>query len=289
MGVAILSTTDPKKKAALFAADIGQLNQPPARLNVSFGAVQWQQFAQIWLKARRTVPPRDGFGTDVGDYFDPLGNTSISVTVDTDGSITFAIVGKPGGKLVAGLIEIKTKDLARFDATVKQLIDYFAAAPAIPAAGSAQAAASDKFCAQIQAIVADAPNSFAAFRGQLTRQETSQVPPPTTIDHYAASGGPEGATECELTARHTATDSGQYLPNYTCKFPISGTNKGAATRSLANRVAACLPGISRPMGPGLSKDSGMLDAHSSDYALSYFFLAGPNSQAITFSIQNGRK
>jgi hypothetical protein len=235
------------------------------------------------------VPPREGFGTKVGDYFDPVGNTSISVTVDKDGSITFAIVGKPKGKLVAGLIEIKSKDFWRFDETVKKLTDYFTAPLAIPAAGSAQAAASDKFCAQIQAIVADAPNSFAAFRGQLTRQETSQVPPPTTIDHYAASGAPEGTTACEITTRHTATDAGRYLPNYTCEFPISGTNKGAATRSLANRVAACLPGISRPMGPGLSKDSGMLSAHSSDYSLSYFFLAGPASQTITFSIQNGRK
>jgi tetratricopeptide (TPR) repeat protein len=160
---------------------------------------------------------------------------------------------------------------------------------ALATAGSAHAAASDNFCAQIQAIVADAPNSFTAFRGQLTRQETSQVPPPTTVDHYAASGAPGGTTACEITARHTATDTGRYLPNYTCEFPISGTNKGAATRSLASRVAACLPGISRPMGPGLSKDSGMLTAHSSDYSLSYLFLSGPASQTTTFSIQNGRK
>jgi hypothetical protein len=164
-----------------------------------------------------------------------------------------------------------------------------ASSAAAPAAGSAQAAASDKFCAQIQAIVADAPNSFAAFRGQRTKQETSQVPPPVTVDHYAASGAPEGATECEISARDTPTDAGTYLPNYSCEFPIAGTNKGATTQKLASRVAACLPGISRPMGPGLSKDSGMLSAHSSDYSLSYFFLSGPAKQTIMFSIQNGRK
>jgi hypothetical protein len=198
-------------------------------------------------------------------------------------------VGEPKGKLVAGLIEIKTKDFGRFDETVKTLTDYFAAAPAIPAAASAQAAPSDKFCAQIQAIVADAPNSFAAFRGQRTKQETSQVPPPVTVDHYAASGAPEGATECEITARDTPTDAGKYLPNYSCEFPIAGTNKGAATQKLASRIAACLPGISRPMGPGLSKDGGTLSAHSIDYSLSYFFVTGPASQMIGFSIQNGRK
>jgi hypothetical protein len=51
------------------------------------------------------------------------------------------------------------------------------AALAIPLAWSGEAARSDNFCVQVQAIIADAPNSFAAFRGQRTRQETSQVPP----------------------------------------------------------------------------------------------------------------
>jgi hypothetical protein len=288
MGVALISTTDPKEKAAAFWAEIGRLNKPPVRLNIYFSAEQWPKFAQIWLKARRTVPPREGFGTDVGDYFDPVGNTQISLTVDTDGSITFGIVGKSEGDIVAGLIEMKANDFARFDATVKQLTDYFAAAPTTPAAASVQAGASDRFCAQIQAIVADATNSFAAFRGQLTRQETSQVPPPTTVNHYAASGGPDGAIACEITA-HDTPASGLNYPNYSCEFPIVGTNKGAETQKLAKRVAACVPGISRPMGPGLSKDSGMLDAHSSDYSLSYFFLSGPATQKIHFSIQNSRK
>jgi hypothetical protein len=43
------------------------------------------------------------------------------------------------------------------------------------------------------------------------------------------------------------------------------------------------------MGPGLSKDGGMLSAHSSDYSLSYLFLSGPAKQTIAFSIQNDRK
>jgi hypothetical protein len=164
-----------------------------------------------------------------------------------------------------------------------------AAALAISVAGGAQAAASDKFCAQIQAIVADAPNSFAAFKGQRTRQETSQVQPPVSVDYYAASGAPEGAVACEISARTAATSNGQHYPNYSCKFPIAGTNKGAAARSLANRVAACLAGVSRPMGPGLDKNGGMLTAHSSDYAVSYLFLSGPASPTVMFSIQSGRK
>lgn len=160
---------------------------------------------------------------------------------------------------------------------------------ALATAASVPVAARDTFCAQIRAIVADAPNSFAAFKGQLTKQETSSVPPPTMVDHFAARGAPEGATTCEIRVRHTATEAGLYLPNYSCAFPIAGADKGAATHRLANRVAACLPGISRPIGPGLKKDGGMLDAHSSDYSLSYFFLSGPATQTITFSIQNGRK
>jgi hypothetical protein len=163
------------------------------------------------------------------------------------------------------------------------------AALAIPVAWSAEAAPSNKFCEQIQAIVADAPNSFAAFKGQRTRQETSQVPPPTTVNYYAASGAPEGSISCEISAQDKATDAGKYLPNYTCQFPIAGADKGAATKKLATQVAACLPGISRPIGPGQNKDGGMLTAHSSDYSLSYLFLSGPARQTITFSVQNGRK
>jgi hypothetical protein len=284
MTVAIISTTDPKKKAALFAADIGQLDQPPARLLVFFQAAQWQKFAQIWLKARRTVPPREGFGTKVGDYFDRVDSTSMGVTVDKGGSITFALVGKPKGELVAGLIQIEAKDFARFDATVKQLTDYFAAAPATPVAKSARAAASDKFCAQIQAIVAEAPNSFAAFRGHRTKQETSQVRPPTTVDHYAASGAPAGAIACEVRARDTATEAGLYLSNYSCEFPIAGTNKGAETQKLAKRVAGCLPGISRPMGPGLSKDGGMLSGiQATTRSATSFYRALPRRRSCSRS------
>jgi hypothetical protein len=158
-----------------------------------------------------------------------------------------------------------------------------AAALVIPAAWSAEAAQSDKFCEQIQAIVADAPNSFAAFQGQLAKQVTFEG---VKIDHYAASGAPEGATACEIVAQELAD---RRYPNYSCEFPIAGTNKGAATKNLASRVAACLPGISRPIGPGLSKDSGMLTAHSSDYSLSYSFLSGPAKPTVSFSIQNGRK
>ena len=124
MGVLVLN--DRKNKGGGFAVDVVRLNKPKVRVIVTFaGAEDWQKFAQIWLKARRTAPPREGFGTDIGNYFDRRANTQISVTVDKDGSITLGIVGKPEGDLVATLIEIEPKDLGKFDGTVKKLTDYF--------------------------------------------------------------------------------------------------------------------------------------------------------------------
>ena len=153
----------------------------------------------------------------------------------------------------------------------------------------AEAAGNDPFCAQIQAIVADAPSGFASFQGELTKKEASTVDSPAVMmDHYAASGAPAGALSCEIVIQE-ATSNGQHYPNYSCEFPIAGTNKGAAVRKLATQVAACLPGTSRPAGPGLDKDSGMLDAHSSDYSVSYSFLAGPARPTMSFSVQSERK
>lgn len=79
MGVAIYN--DPKHKIPAFAVDVLQLNQPKVRLNVGFGVEEWQQFAQIWLKAGRTAPPRQGFSTEIGSYFDRLSKTSITVSM----------------------------------------------------------------------------------------------------------------------------------------------------------------------------------------------------------------
>src|SRR5690348_3935322 len=63
MGIVV--ATDLKHKAAVFAVDVSRLNKPKVRLTLGFGdAEDWQQFAQIWLKARRTTPPREGFGTE---------------------------------------------------------------------------------------------------------------------------------------------------------------------------------------------------------------------------------
>lgn len=153
---------------------------------------------------------------------------------------------------------------------------------------SAEAAGTDPFCAQLQAIVADAPNSFAKFQGELTKKQTSQVEPVVTVDYYAASGAPVGAISCDIEMDETSSD-GRHHPNYSCEFPIAGANKGTALRKLASQAAVCLPGVSRPMGPGVDKDGGMLTAHASDYATSYLFLAGPAKATMAFSIQSERK
>ncbi len=167
-----------------------------------------------------------------------------------------------------------------------------AAALAISTAWSAGAAESDKFCVQIRAIAADAANGFVALRGQQTRQETqaaTSTDPANIVDHYAASGAPEGATTCEITANDSANAQGRHHPIYRCEFPIAGKDKGAAIRKLANRAAACLPGFSRPMGPGLNKDGGTLSAHASDYSIDLFLIAGPASSTIALWIGSNRK
>jgi hypothetical protein len=167
-----------------------------------------------------------------------------------------------------------------------------AAALAMPVAGSAAAAESDKFCAQIQAIVTDAANGFAALQGQRTKQEkreATSTDPAITIDHFAANGTPDGATGCEITANESPSSNGQRYPGYSCSFPLAGTDKGAATRKLATRVAACLPGFSRPIGPGLNKDGGLLTAHAGDYSVNYSVLSGPASATVGLSIRSSRK
>lgn len=158
-----------------------------------------------------------------------------------------------------------------------------AAALVISATSSAATAESDKFCAQIRAIFADAASGFVALRGQQTRQEkqaATSTDRANVVDHYAASGTPEGATTCEITANDSANAQGRHHPIYRCEFPIVGKDKGAAIRKLANRAAACIPGFSRPMGPGLNKDGGTLSAHASDYSVDLFLISGPASPTI---------
>jgi hypothetical protein len=121
----ILVANDLEHKAAGFVVDVVQLNKPKVRVTVAFGATDWQEFAQIWHNARRAALPREGFGTEIGHYFDPATNAGVTVTVHKDGVITFAIAGKPKGDLVACLIDIEPKDFARFDETANKLTAYF--------------------------------------------------------------------------------------------------------------------------------------------------------------------
>jgi hypothetical protein len=167
-----------------------------------------------------------------------------------------------------------------------------AAALVISAACSAAAAETDKFCAQIRAIAADAANGFVTLRGPQTRQEkqaATSTDPANIVDHFAASGTPEGATECEITANDSDNSQGRRHPIYRCQFPIAGKDKGAALRKLANRAAACLPGFSRPIGPGLNKDGGTLSAHSNDYSLDLFSISGPASATMELWIGSNWK
>ena len=154
---------------------------------------------------------------------------------------------------------------------------------------AAQAASTDQFCKQLKAVVAEAPNGFASLQGQKTSQEASQTDPGTSFDHYAVSATLDGATSCDMMLEQPASSDGKHFPNYTCAFQITGGDKGVATRKLATRVAACLPGISHPSGPGLDKDGGMLTAHSADYSVGYSFISGPASTTIKFSIQSDTK
>ncbi len=148
------------------------------------------------------------------------------------------------------------------------------------------AMAADNFCTQLKAIAADAPNGFSTLRGAQTKQEASAAAPYGMVDYYAVSSSLDGASSCDIEIQETATSDGLHYPNYACEFPITGKNKGTATRKLANRVAACLGNVSRPAGPGLDADGGMLLFHSTDYSVSYSTISGPFRPTISFSIQS---
>jgi hypothetical protein len=163
------------------------------------------------------------------------------------------------------------------------LVAIFCAAVAWPAMA-------DPFCDPLKAVAADAPNGFANFQGGLTKKEASNVEPPAMIDYYAVAGGqPDGAADCDIEIQEHATADGLHFPNYACRFPIRGKDKGAATRQLANRAAACLVGVSKPIGPGLDKEGGMLTMHAKDYSVSYSVISGPATDFIDFAIQSERK
>jgi len=153
---------------------------------------------------------------------------------------------------------------------------------------AAFAAGDAAFCEEVKTIAGDAAHAFSMVQGDKTSQEASTVDPSVIVDHYSVKASLDGATSCEMTVQETATSDGRHFPNYSCYFPITGSDKGAATRKLANRVAACLPGISHPSGPGLKKDGGMLTAHSADYDVSYSFISGSAQNRVVFSIQSDK-
>ncbi len=159
-----------------------------------------------------------------------------------------------------------------------------ALAAALPAFG-AHAAGERDFCKQYRALVADAPNGFSAFKGDRTKREKSPVEPHDLIDYYEASNWPDGALACHLEMRDEETDDGHRYPNYYCEFPLVGADKGRALRRMAERVAACVKGVSRPSGPGVDKTGGMLTWHTKDYAAHFSAFAGPSNPNIRILVQ----
>ncbi|HUO98159.1 MAG TPA: hypothetical protein VMU01_05800 [Rhizomicrobium sp.] len=147
------------------------------------------------------------------------------------------------------------------------------------------AAGERDFCKQYRAIVADARNGFSGFRGKRIKQEKATVAPFGTIDFYAATGWPDGALNCHIEMRDEATEDGHQYPNYYCEFPMLAADKGKALRRLADRIAACTPGVSRPSGTGLDKEGGMLTWHSKNYDVHYSGFAGPSNANLRILVQ----
>ena len=151
---------------------------------------------------------------------------------------------------------------------------------------AAPAVAAGNLCTQMKAIAADAPNAFSNLRGAHTKQEASnEVQPPATIDYYEANGSPDGATTCDIEVQTTAGDTGRPVTDYACDFPIAGKNKGAATRKLATRIAACLGNVTHPIGEGVNADGGMVSFQSKDYTIDYTAMSGPAKPTIRLLVQ----
>lgn len=160
-----------------------------------------------------------------------------------------------------------------------------AAIAAAPFCLGAHAAVERDFCKQYRAVVADASNSFASFRGDRTKREKSPVEPHDLIDFYGATNWPDGALSCHIEMRDEATDDGHRYPNYYCEFPTLNANKGKALRSMANRVASCIRGASRPSGPALDAQGGMLTWHTKNYDVHFSAFAGPSNPNIRILVQ----
>lgn len=160
------------------------------------------------------------------------------------------------------------------------------------------AAADDNFCRGLKAIVADAPNGFASFRGGFRGSDKQTLPDLgdgegdlTTITyHYAASGWPEGASFCEIMQqKFDQPDAQLSYPVYQCQFPIQGDDKGAATKELTLRAGNCLGIVgTAEMIINVDKNGGMYHFNSNDKTIGYQLSSDRSSSTITFMVQRNR-
>lgn len=160
-----------------------------------------------------------------------------------------------------------------------------AALAAVLFCASAHAEGERDFCKQYKAIVTDAANGFEGFRGERTKRQKATVPPFGTIDFYAAKSWPDGALNCHIEMRDEATEDGHQYPNYYCEFPMLASDKGKALKKLATRIAACTPGASKPAGPGLDAQGGMLAWHSKNSDVHFSGFAGPSNPNVRILVQ----
>ena len=140
-------------------------------------------------------------------------------------------------------------------------------------------------CAGIRAVVADAENGFDDLRGDRTDQKQSTVEPFYTIDYYAARGWPQGALTCYIERRDEPTRDGRRYPNYYCEYPMHGTDKAAALRKVADRIASCVKGAGRPTGAALNKNGGMLSWDTKNANVHFSAFAGASNPNLRVLIQ----
>jgi hypothetical protein len=89
-------------------------------------AAEWSKFSELWRKARGTPPPKADkvmtTSTDIGDFFDVSDKALVTVSVDSDGEIGFAM--EDAGKNVQ-LFDMQPKSFKEFDGDVDEVTAYF--------------------------------------------------------------------------------------------------------------------------------------------------------------------
>jgi hypothetical protein len=130
-----LGVFDPPDTAALLVAAVyhADASRPPDRLVILFpDKKEWAEFVSLWTKARHAKRPTEdqvySGAAEVGSYFDPAEESNVTISLDSQGDIDFAMAGKPDADkhpTVITLISVVPGDFKAFDQNVSAISAYF--------------------------------------------------------------------------------------------------------------------------------------------------------------------